>query len=65
MATTYVVLELDVDGKWQELQTVEAHSADEAIRLAIDPGGGYVAVPSRKWHRRGMARRELVPVEEG
>jgi hypothetical protein len=53
VATAYVVLELTEDRTWREILDVEAHSADQAIRLAIDPDGKYVAIPSRKWHARG------------
>jgi hypothetical protein len=53
MATRYAVLRLGDDNLWQELTTVEAHSADQAIRLIIDPAGKYVAIPVTKWHYRG------------
>ncbi len=53
MATTYVVLErTGTDGNWHEVNEVEAHSVDQAIRITIDPKGSYIAIPSRKWHYR-------------
>jgi hypothetical protein len=53
--TTYVVLIRQTDGAWQELHTVEASSADDAIRKAADAEEGtgtFVAIPARSWKPR-------------
>jgi hypothetical protein len=53
--TTYIVLRRDEDGggiavdRWQTDATVEASSAEAAIRKAMPKDGLYVAVPARSW----------------
>ena len=58
MKTAYVVLKLDETAergpRWIEGPTVDAASADAAIRASIDGGGSatgtFVAVPARSWN---------------
>jgi hypothetical protein len=54
MATTYLVLTKDDSGMWMEEDTVEAVSADTAIRAiaGLNNGGTFVAVPARSWKPR-------------
>ena len=62
MATTYVVLRRAEDSSWSEVKTVYAYSADQAIRLSIDPDGEYLAIPSAKWHYRGPTSGDTLAV---
>lgn len=46
--TEYVLLERDASSFWSYTTTVEARSAEAAIR-SIEAAGTYVAVPARSW----------------
>ncbi len=50
---SYFVLVYNNEGAWKSAATIEASSAETAIRIHCktldEPGGVYVAVPSRSW----------------
>lgn len=47
-ATDYIVLNRDNSGYWAQEKTVQARSAEAAIRQ-IGKEGTYVAIPQRSW----------------
>lgn len=53
--TRYLVLSKDSSGFWSEADTVEAVSADAAIRVVAVGNGTFAAVPARSWKPRKVS----------
>lgn len=58
MATSYIVLRKDENGRWEDVGRTMQRSARAAIQMALDPErpigapvdpGTLVAVPARSW----------------
>lgn len=66
--TSYIVLARNNDGCWIEGPTVEATSAEAAIRAAIDGTDqqqAYVAVPARSWKPLAVSVETIKRVHVG
>lgn len=67
MKTRYLILKADPDAAWADGATVEASSAESAIRTAATEHGEgtYAAVPERSWTQRTVTVETTTRVRLG